>query len=137
MRFLYRYYYTFFSLHLKDNQASTNKSSAWIAALFQVGLGTGGLLLNIFMIADLIINGGDIFGSHPNKFIVGLIATAIPTAIIYYLLFSYYGVSKDDGLTEKDSFVVTAGFKYFFWTFWILSTLGLVLLGRLLKVSMV
>ena len=135
MRFLYRYYYTFFSLHLKDNQTGTNKTLAWVSALFQVVLGIGGLFLHIFMIADDMLNGGAIVGSRPNKSLVGLIATLIPAAIIYHLLFNYSGVSKDDGLTEKDSFVVTAGAKYFFWTFWILSTFGLVLL-RLLKDSM-
>lgn len=133
MRFLYRYYYTFFSLHLKDNQTGTNMTPAWISALFQIVLGIGGLFLHIFMIADDMLNGGAIVGARSNKFLVVSIAVLIPAVIIHYLLFNYYGVSKDDGLTKKDSFVVTAGAKYFFWTFWILSIFGMALLGQLLK----
>jgi hypothetical protein len=135
MKFLYRYYYTFFSLHLKDNQTSKNKSPAWLSTLIQVRFGIGALVLNIVMIVSTLFGGQFVNRIQPNKFVVGLIVFIIPTTILYYLLYDYYGVSKQSGLTPNDNFVVTPRTKAFFWMFWIVSLFGLLILGRLIKTS--
>jgi len=123
MRFLYMYYYTFFSMHHKYNVDGTVKDPAWYTALLQVCIGLAGLFLLLIKVwKDLVHN--NLWLGQSNNYILGLTLLLTIGCMVYYLLFNIYGVSKETGLTEKYQFTVTQSIKIIVWIFWIISIFG-------------
>ena len=123
IKFLYMYYYTFFSMHHKYNLNGTVKDPAWYIALLQVCIGLGGLFFFLFKIWKEVMHKSFWFGQS-HSYIVGLTLSATLASMVYYLLFKVYGVSKETGLTERYHFIVTQSVKIFFWIFWLTSIFG-------------
>ncbi|WP_159468197.1 hypothetical protein [Dyadobacter sp. 3J3] len=132
LKFLYIYYYTFFTMHHKYNMDGTVKSPAWYTALLQVSMGIGGIFYILVIVLEEIANRRSGLGNS-NKYIVSLTLAVTLCSVVYYLLFKVYKVSKETGLTENYHFVVTQKIKIFFWIFWILSIFGTFIFGYVVR----
>jgi hypothetical protein len=56
LRFIYIYYYTFFTMHHKYNLDGTVRDPAWYTALLQVSMGIGGIFYILVIVFEEIAN---------------------------------------------------------------------------------
>ncbi|RRB07829.1 hypothetical protein [Larkinella rosea] len=129
MKFLYRYYYTFFQLHLRDREIGRNKNLPWFSALIQVTAGLLFLFLGTYWGLLWLIESKPITGGLQKYHIYLLVALLFWA--LHYLLFQHFGVNKQTGLTDQYTFEGTAQTKLFFWIIWVGSFLFVVILGFL------
>ncbi len=122
IEFLYRYYYTFFVKHLKDEEIGRTGGPAWAHTMIQITTGIGLLMLGVIALLlhclglfNYLKGLGKIYGIF---FIV-----IVPFVLLYYMLFKYYHVSKKTGKTPRSHYQVSRRWNLFFWFFWIFSVI--------------
>lgn len=125
MKFLYRYYYTFFLLHKKDVDEGRIRDPAWASTLIQMAAGVGLFIAGVFFTIVYLM---DTFEKtrHTwmfNKIWGTFLIMVVPFITLYLLLFHVYKVNKDTGLTPKYRFEVETKTTWAFWAFWMFSVL--------------
>ncbi|RXF70375.1 hypothetical protein [Arcticibacter tournemirensis] len=122
IEFLYRYYYTFFVKHLKDEELGKSKGPAWFFTIAQITVAVGTLMLGVIA---LLLHCLGLFNylKGLNKIFSIFLIVIVPFALLYYLLFKYYHVSKRTGKTPRSDYQISRGWNLFFWFFWVFSVL--------------
>lgn len=128
VEFLYRYYYTFFVKHLKDEELGRTGGPAWAHTMLQITAGIGLLMSGVFLLLLYYLELFD-YSKRLNKVYSILFILVLPFLVLYFLLFRYYQVSKKTGKTPRSDYKISKGWNLFFWLFWIFSVIFPFLIG--------
>src|SRR5699024_5369375 len=116
--FLYKYFYSFFVLHLSDNTEGRNNRSPGLATIAQISIS---LFIPLVFSFKTVVYYFDI--PYEDNRIGIIIALLLFLSLVKYYYYTVLKVDKETGLSERYTVEVSKNDRVFFWVLWIVSIL--------------